>query len=167
MGWFAFMPWSDNNITRSSQHSKSTLNSNLSNSQLLCMMTSLNGNIFRVTGPLLRESTGHRWIPLKGQWRRALMFSLICPWTNGWANNRNAGVLRSRRLHYDVTVMTHSEILHTSWKNNSRLLCKNSKCSFHDNRCHGRRILCEIWVRENETVCHIVTQPSESILLVI
>ena len=28
------------------------------------MMTSSNGNIFRVTGPLLGEFTGHRWIPL-------------------------------------------------------------------------------------------------------
>ena len=28
-------------------------------------MTSWNGNIFRVTGPLWGESTGHRWIPLK------------------------------------------------------------------------------------------------------
>ena len=28
------------------------------------MMTSLNWNIFRVTGLLWRESTGHRWIPL-------------------------------------------------------------------------------------------------------
>ena len=27
------------------------------------MMTSSNGNIFRVTGPLCREFTGHRWIP--------------------------------------------------------------------------------------------------------
>ena len=24
----------------------------------------------------------------KGQWRGALMFSLICAWTNGWVNNR-------------------------------------------------------------------------------
>ena len=30
--------------------------------------------------------------PHKGQWRGALMFSLICAWTNGWANNRNAGI---------------------------------------------------------------------------
>ena len=29
--------------------------------------------------------------PHKGQWRGALMFSLICAWTNGWANNREAG----------------------------------------------------------------------------
>ena len=28
------------------------------------MMTSSNGNIFRVTGPLWRESTGYWWIPL-------------------------------------------------------------------------------------------------------
>ena len=28
------------------------------------MVTSSNGNIFRVTGPLWRESNGHRWIPL-------------------------------------------------------------------------------------------------------
>ena len=28
------------------------------------MMTSSNGNIFRVTGPLCGELTGHQWIPL-------------------------------------------------------------------------------------------------------
>ena len=31
---------------------------------ILNKMTSSNGNIFRVTGPLLGESTGHRWIPI-------------------------------------------------------------------------------------------------------
>ena len=32
--------------------------------QIWCvMMMSSNGNIFRVTGPLWRKSTGHRWIP--------------------------------------------------------------------------------------------------------
>ena len=41
----------------------------------------------------------------KGQWRRALMFSLICAWMNGWVNNREAGDLRRHRAHYDVTVM--------------------------------------------------------------
>ena len=30
----------------------------------MCMVTSPNGNIFRVTGPLWGESSGHRWIPL-------------------------------------------------------------------------------------------------------
>ena len=43
--------------------------------------------------------------PHKGQWRGALMFSLICAGTNGWANNQDAGHLRRHRAHYDVTVM--------------------------------------------------------------
>ena len=41
--------------------------------------------------------------PRKGQWRGALMFSLICVWINGWVNN---GELRRYRAHYDVTVMS-------------------------------------------------------------
>ena len=32
--------------------------------RMVVMMTSSNGNIFRVTGPLRGEFTGHRWIPL-------------------------------------------------------------------------------------------------------
>ena len=44
--------------------------------------------------------------PHKGQWRGALMFSLICAWINGWVNNREAGDLRRHPDHYDVTVMT-------------------------------------------------------------
>ena len=44
--------------------------------------------------------------PHKGQWHRALMFSLICTRINGWVNNGEAGDLRRHRAHYDVTVMT-------------------------------------------------------------
>ena len=44
--------------------------------------------------------------PHKGQWRGALMFSLICVWINGWVNNRKAGDLRRQRGDYDVIVMT-------------------------------------------------------------
>ena len=44
----------------------------------LSMMTSWNGNIYVVIGPLCGEFTGHRWIPCEVQWRGALMFSLIC-----------------------------------------------------------------------------------------
>ena len=43
--------------------------------------------------------------PHKGQWRGALMFSLICVWINDWVNNREAGDLRRYRGHYDVIVM--------------------------------------------------------------
>ena len=42
----------------------------------------------------------------KGQWRGALVFSLICVWINGWVNNREAGDLIRHRGHYDVIVMT-------------------------------------------------------------
>ena len=43
--------------------------------------------------------------PHKGQWRRALMFSLICSWINVWVNNGEAGDLRRHRAHYDFIVM--------------------------------------------------------------
>ena len=68
-------------------------------------MTSSNGNIFRVTGQLCGELTGPVTSPHKGQWRVALMFSLICIWINDWVNNREAGDLRRYRTHYDVIVM--------------------------------------------------------------
>ena len=45
--------------------------------------------------------------PHNGQWRIALMFSLICTGTNGWVNNRHAGDLRRQRTHYGVTVIGH------------------------------------------------------------
>ena len=43
--------------------------------------------------------------PHKDQWRRALIFSLIWAWINGWINNRDADDLRHHRAHYDVIVM--------------------------------------------------------------
>ena len=44
--------------------------------------------------------------PHKGQWRGALMFSLIYAWINDWVNNREAGDLRRQHGHYDVIVMS-------------------------------------------------------------
>ena len=44
--------------------------------------------------------------PHKGQWRGALMFSLICVWIYGWVNNREAVDLRRYRAHYNITVMS-------------------------------------------------------------
>ena len=46
--------------------------------------------------------------PHKGQWRGALMFSLICVWINDWVNNREAGDVRRYRAHYDVIVCIRS-----------------------------------------------------------
>ena len=65
------------------------------------MMTSSNGNIFRVIGPLSAVNYPH-----KGQWRGALMFSLICAWINGWINNCEPGGLKRHRAHYDVIALT-------------------------------------------------------------
>ena len=56
---------------------------------------------------------GIHWSPVnslhKGQWRGALMFSLICARINGWVNNREAGDLRRHRAHYNVIVMNMSK----------------------------------------------------------
>ena len=43
--------------------------------------------------------------PHKGQWRGALVFSLICTRINGWVNNREADDFRRHRAHYYVIVM--------------------------------------------------------------
>ena len=53
---------------------------------------------------------GIHWSPVnsphKGQWRGALMFSLISAWINGWVNNRETSDMRRHRAHCDVIVMT-------------------------------------------------------------
>ena len=69
-------------------------------------MTSSNGKIFCVTGPLCGELTGHRWIPLtKASDAEIWFFLWSVPWINGWVNNREAGDLRRHRVHYDAIVM--------------------------------------------------------------
>ena len=62
--------------------------------------------------------------PHKSQWRRALKFSLICAWTNDWANDRDAGDLRRHRPYYDVTVM-----IHQNKNNHSTPITHNSRKS--------------------------------------
>ena len=53
--------------------------------------------------------------PHKGQWLGALVFYLICAWTNRSVNNRDAGDSRLHRAHYDVTVM-HTCFAHSFWE---------------------------------------------------
>ena len=45
--------------------------------------------------------------PHKGQWRGALMFTLIWAWIDGWVNNRKAGDLRRHRADFDITIMLY------------------------------------------------------------
>ena len=70
------------------------------------MMTSSNGNIFRVTGSLCGEFTGHQWFPLTTA-RDAELWCFLwsATWIIGWVNNRQAGDLRRHRSHYDVIVI--------------------------------------------------------------
>ena len=69
--------------------------------------------------------------PHKGQWRRALMFTLICARINGWVNNHEAGDLRRNRAHYDAIVMyTVEDGYHTtpaSCTADSRLVPANER----------------------------------------
>ena len=59
---------------------------------------------------LLAICAGHSPVPdefpHKGQWRGALMFSLICAWINGWVNSHEAGKMRRHCAHYDVIVIS-------------------------------------------------------------
>ena len=72
------------------------------------MMTSSNGNIFRVTGPLCGEFTGHRWIPLtKPSDAELWCFLWSAPWINGSVNNCEACDLRRHWTHCDVIVMCY------------------------------------------------------------
>ena len=73
-------------------------------------MTPSNGSIFRVTGHLCGEFTGHRWIPRRKASDAELWCSLICAWINGWVTYREAGDVRCHRTNYDVIVMSLKRI---------------------------------------------------------
>ena len=75
----------------------------ISNSTI--MMTSSNGNIFRVTGHFCGEFNDPRWIPRTKASDAELCCFFICVWINGWVNNLEACDLRRYSAHYDVTVM--------------------------------------------------------------
>ena len=64
------------------------------------MMTSWNGNIFRVTGHLCGELTGPRWIPTQSPVMRNFDVFFDCARINCWKNKKGG--------HYDVIVMRHS-----------------------------------------------------------
>ena len=69
-------------------------------------MISSNGSIFRITGPLWGESTGHRWILLtKASEVELWCFLWSVPEQTVEQPNRDTGDLRRRHAHYDVTVI--------------------------------------------------------------
>ena len=72
--------------------------------EIIIIMTSSNGNIFRITGPLCGEFTGPGEFPAQRPVTRNfdVFFDLRM---NDWVNNRGAGDLRRHRGHCDVSVM--------------------------------------------------------------
>ena len=74
--------WSLTNTVYWHNHHKAEVLAGSGNPSGISMMTSSNGNIFRVTGHLGGEFTPVN-SPHKCQWRGALMLSLICAWING------------------------------------------------------------------------------------
>ena len=79
------------------------------------MMTSSNGIISTLLAICAGKSPVN--FPHKGQWREALMFSLICAWMNAWVNNREDGDFRRHRAHYDVTAMNCRSVhIIISWR---------------------------------------------------
>ena len=76
------------------------------------MMTSSNGNIFRVTGPLCREFTGTGEFPTRRPVTRSfdVFFDLRL---NKRLSKQSCCDLRRYRAHYDVIVMTHWDVVIT------------------------------------------------------
>ena len=89
-------------------------------SQYWYMMTSSNGNIFRVTGPLWGEFTSHRWIALTKSSDQELWCFLWSAPEQTVEQTIETPVIwvctsdfRRQRIHYDVTVMIGDNI--TLW----------------------------------------------------
>ena len=99
--------------------------------------------------------------PHKGQWHRALIFSLICIWINDWVNNREAGDFRCYHAHYDVTLMpitwwtkkTFDALQIVSWK------CQNFTkifLSFSTKRCCFSLIKVDIGISLTKSLVSLI-----------
>ena len=84
--------------------------------------------------------------PHKGQWHRALMFSLICVSINGWVNNPEAGDLICYRAHYDVTVMYSVDSLRFNAPEYFAAETKKNDCHF------TRYIIRYIFLKKNHVI---------------
>ena len=123
----------------------------------ISMMTSSNGNIFRVTGPLCGEFTGPGEFPTQRPVTQSFDVSLICVWINGWVNNREAGNLRCLRSHYDVNVM---QLLTCLTDNEMLAICATAwnQKSIHSNLTMGNRhfnLECVVYASFPRTRCYV------------
>ena len=97
-------------------------------------MTSLNTSpsLFVGNSPVTGE------FPHKGQWRGALMLSLICAWINGWVNNREAADLRCHRANYDITLMCCKWMEYVEY-------------NVQDSKIYRNAIFCQYWKLKFDT----------------
>ena len=63
-----------------------------------------------------------------GSQRPGTRSSLICAWTNDWANNRDAGDLRRHRAHYDVIVLYKAMLLAIYLSTTHFIILSNTMC---------------------------------------
>ena len=83
--------------------------------RLLCqmhIMTSSNGNIFRVTGPLCGEFTGHRWIP-------STKASDAEPWSRGL--DVSFDLRQNKRLNKQSWGWWFETPLHSLWRHRNEV----------------------------------------------
>ena len=100
------------------------------------MMTSSNENIFRVTGPLCGEFTGHRWVPLTKPVSRSLDVFFDLRLNKPLSKQSWAGDLRSHRAHYDVIVMSIKASTFTG---------QSTACLKTNNRTDDKEMLKALW----------------------
>ena len=88
----------------------------------------------------------------KGQWRGALMFSLICTWITGWVNNAGACDFRRHRAHYYVTVITRYALVAIIDRNRSITSELLSQCAV---------IRCLVFQTEKKSYVYLYLPPMQ------
>ena len=127
------------------------------------IMTSSNGNIFRVTGPLCGEFTGTSEFPSQRPVTRS--FVVFFDLHLEWVNNGEAGDLRRHRAHYDVIVMISKgqwvglcRLSHRRWPQFCcAVFCCDNIISLDcpDSKVHGAN-MGPIWGRKDPGGPHVV-----------
>ena len=122
------------------------------------MMTLSNVNIFRVTGPLCGEFTGHRWIPLtKASYAELWCFLRSAPEQTA----EHAGDLRRHCAHHGFTVILliyiqlhrHKQNIHVINRYNTRAMKVYQECRYSMAR-HLAYLLSNKWNQSVSSVNH-------------
>ena len=119
---------------------------NVSKTLRIRMMTSSNGNIFRVTGLLCGEF-GHRWIPGTEASDAELWCFLWSAPGSTVEHNGDAGDLKCHRANYDVIVMfafcCQCEAVCTTYTVSNGYPCKNQACASTVNSIYHKIVFCQ------------------------